>query len=99
MHQFHKSRPQLFASIDCLSKEELANQVISEQIEEPFSVPSPNQVPTRPSIQSQVLENRSNRPISQPIPIHPVEPVIGLTPEEQEIQEAEAKIKEEEQAS
>ena len=57
----------------------------SEQIVEGLSLPSTNQENTNPPASLEVVVHNRSRSGGQPKPIQPVEPILRLTPEEQEI--------------
>ena len=76
-----------FTYIHHFPKEDLLDPATSEQSQDPVSIPLQNQDITRPSIHLETPVNKNNRSIGQLTPIHPVEPILGLTQEEQEIQE------------
>ena len=70
------------------SNEDLGNEIAPEPIVNELSLPLPNGENTNlPTLLEASVHNRS-RPAGQLTLIQPVEPVLGLIPEEQEIQEA-----------
>ena len=69
------------------SNEDLGNQAASEQIVNELPLPSPNQENTKPPTLPEVAIHNRSRSVGQPTPIQPVEPILRLTQEEQEIQE------------